>query len=370
MQKISRLGILTFLIGLGLTAHAIVLRPGFDAVEYMEVLQRCSGQINHVVFAKTAPPFTFHKVYTSPEMGLHNRWEMWLSNDSTVMTVNLRGTVSNVDNGLENLYAAMIPAVGKIHLNDSTDFEYKLAENKAATVHAGWSIGVCSLIPDIERQIRKYYDRGIKQLIIEGHSQGGALAFLLRSHLYYRMKEGAMPSDMVIKTYCSAAPKPGNQYYAYDFNFINRDGWALTVVSSLDWVPESPFTVQRFSDMNEVNPFAGSKAMLKKMPFFIRWYLKHVYNRTNRATRKAQRRYTHYLGHTAQKFARKYAHGLEMPAYAKTMDYVSAGTPVVLVPDDAYFKQFANVKYHIFMHHFFEQYYYLTSHIYLNKEVQ
>jgi hypothetical protein len=345
------------------------LKPGFDPEEYLGVLQRCAGQVKHTIFPKTAAPLSFKKVYTSPEMGLHNRWELWVSNDGTTMTVNLRGTVSAMDNGLENIYAAMVPATGTLWLNDTTEFHYKFAADPRALVHAGWTFGACSLLPDIFSHIRETYAKGIKQVIIEGHSQGGALAFLVRSAIHYQQAENNLPADLVIKTYCSAAPKPGNLFFAYDFNAMNRDGWAQTVVSSLDWVPEMPLTVQRYSDINAVNPFTGDKATAKKQNFFVRLYLRHVFNRTNRATRKAQKRFEHYLGKTVHRFLRKFMNGAEKPAFAHSASYMPAGNMVVLVPDDAYYAQFAAVKHHMFMHHFYEHYYFLVKHIYLKEGV-
>ena len=51
-------------------------------------------------------------------------------------------------------------------------------------------------------------------------------------------------TSLNIKTYCSAAPKPGNLFYAYDFEHITEGGWAFNVVNSADWVPELPSTTQ------------------------------------------------------------------------------------------------------------------------------
>ncbi len=125
---------------------------------------------------------------------------------------------------------------------------------------------------DIERNIKEQYANGIKDFIIAGHSQGAAVAFLLRSHLFYRTKEGALPKDIVYKTYCSAAPKPGNLYYAYDYDFINSGNWAFTVVNAADWVPETPFSIQQVTDFNALNPFSNIKKVLKKQKLLVRLY--------------------------------------------------------------------------------------------------
>ncbi len=351
------------------SASAKELRPGFDAAEYLEVLQRCAGQGNRIVYAKVAPVPSFKKVYSSGEVGLHNKWELWLSKDSSTIAINLRGTVPNMDNGLENVYAGMVPAEGVCQLSDMVRVPYKFAADKRAAVHAGWTYGVCSLIPDIEQKVIAYCAIGVRNIIVEGHSQGGAMAFLLSSYLHYRIKDGHLPADIVMKTYCSAAPKPGNQYYAHDYNYMHPGGWSLTVVSSLDWVAEVPFTAQRFSDINEVSPFNGKYDVLKKVKWPVRAYVKHVYRRMNRPMRKSQKRMERYLGHKAFKFVRRFAPEAGKPDFVASANYVPAGMPVVLMPDDSYYKQFAQVKYNIFMHHFYEQYYYLVRKQYMGKGV-
>ncbi|MCH5596778.1 hypothetical protein MKP09_01985 [Niabella ginsengisoli] len=53
-------------------------------------------------------------------------------------------------------------------------------------------------------------------------------------------------------------------YYAYDYENITRDGWGFTIVNRKDWVPESPYTIQRIQDMNEPNPLIKTKQLLKK----------------------------------------------------------------------------------------------------------
>ncbi len=92
-----------------------------------------------------------------------------------------------------------------------------------------------------------------------GHSQGGAIAYLLTAHFYNLQQQGKLPADIRFKTYCSAAPKPGNLYFAYDYETTTRGGWACNVVNAADWVPETPFSVQTVSDFNTTNPFVNAK---------------------------------------------------------------------------------------------------------------
>jgi pimeloyl-ACP methyl ester carboxylesterase len=345
------------------------LKPGFDADEYMEVLQRCAAQVGRQIYPQTAKPLSYKRAYTSLEIGLHNRWELWLSGDSRIMAINLRGTTGSTDNWLENLYAAMIPANGSLKLNDTTTFNYKFAADPLATVHVGWTVGICSMLPDILAHIKENYAKGTKQIIVEGHSQGGALALLLSAYLHYQVADGMLPADIVIKTYASAPPKPGNNFFANDFDYNNREGWGYSVFSSIDWVPESPFALQQVGDFNNVNPFRSIKPAMRKQHFFVRLYAGHIYNKLTHATRKAQRRYEKYMGRKAYKYVRRYLPEFEQPVYTHSMNYVRAGVPIVLVPDDAYYKQFAGMKENVFMHHLFDQYYFLVKRIYKHEGV-
>ncbi|HEY3251697.1 MAG TPA: lipase family protein, partial [Ignavibacteria bacterium] len=137
-----------------------------------------------------------------------------------------------------------------LQLNDSTSFDYQLSTDPKAMVHTGWTIGLGYLAPDIETKINEYYrQKHVKEFLLFGHSQGGAISFLLRSFLEYEKQKGKIPADIVFKTYCSAAPKPGNMYYAYDFDFITRNGWAFTIVNTADWVPETPFSIPTIHDL-------------------------------------------------------------------------------------------------------------------------
>lgn len=146
-------------------------------------------------------------------MGLDNRWDFWIRDDKAGV-ISLRGTTAKLTSWLANFYAAMVAATG------------------------------------------------VREFIIMGHSQGETLAFLLRSHLHYLTQKGELPKDIVYKTYCSAALKPVSLYYAYDYDFLTRNGWGFTIVNTLDWVPETPFTVQRISDFNPSNPFVNVKGGL------------------------------------------------------------------------------------------------------------
>ncbi len=343
-------------------AKAQSLKPGFDPDEYTGVLERSAFSMPGSRPDVTLPKQTdFHKVYSSPEVGMHNMWSLWLNKDNSVMIIHLRGTVPTPDSWIENFYCAMIPATGSLQLDDKTTFNYQFATDPKAMVHVGWAVGVGSMAQDITEHIKNEYALGVKQILIEGHSQGAALSFLLRSYLYYQVQAKLLPQDLTIKTYCSAAPKPGNLYYAYDYEYINRGGWAYTVVNAADWVPELPFSIQSLKDINPTNPLTNVKKGLRKQKLVARLAGSYVYARLNNSTRKAKRKYEKYLGNMLYHQVKKYMKEYTQPHYSGSFAYARAGTPIVLEPDADYYKHFPDTGANMFRNHMAEPYYYLLK---------
>jgi hypothetical protein len=331
------------------------LKPGFDPKEYLEVLgidflHADTPWVNYQVPA----PANARLIYRSAESGLHNRWDLWLRDNQTAV-ISIRGTVGRKESWLENFYAGMIPATGVLRLNDSTLFRYRLAREERASVHAGWTLALASMAPDIVAHIRDLYSKGVREFLISGHSQGGAISFLLRSYLEY-FDEPGFPKDIVFKTYCSAAPKPGNLYYAYDYDFITRNGWGLRVVNTQDWVPETPFSVQTTADFNMPNPFMNVKGALRKQNYLARIVLGTMYNQLDRSTKRASRRMQKTLGKRLAGQVKKAMPGYELPAFVKSHNYMPAGTPVILHPDTAYSSRYVYDGKNIFIHHMYAPY--------------
>ncbi|WP_018626729.1 lipase family protein [Niabella aurantiaca] len=337
-------------------------QPGFDVKEYAAFLSMAhyeSSIPDKALREKQQDPYKL--IYKSPEVGMKNLW--WLyTNEQNQAVIVIRGTVGDMVSWMENYYCPMIPATGSLQLGPATQFSYKLAESKEAYVHAGWTIGMAYLVTDMMPKIKELYQKGVRDFFIFGHSQGGALSYLVSSYFYYRRQDGALPADIRFKTYTSAAPKPGNMQYAYDFDFINRGGWAYSVVNAADWVPETPYSIQRVSDMNTLNPIIHIPEDLKKQKFFLRLAGNFYYGKLNRKTRKAQRSYTNILGHKLYKLAvRKALPGLKEPRYAPSMSYMRAGSPVVLMPDTAYYQKYGRDEADRFAHHHFAPYLYLLQ---------
>ena len=341
-------------------AQNTVLKPGFDKSEYVE-LMRMHARLYDTT--KNTLPFPVHFKYTyrSPVMGMDNRWDLWVNDKSNVAVINLRGTTVNPVSWLQNFYAAMVPAKGELKLSNSFTFKYHLADNPRASVHVGWLIGVAYLGTDILPRIDSLCKKGIKNFIIMGHSQGGALAYLMTSHLYNLQKESIIPKDVRFKTYCSAAPKAGNIYYAYEYENLIHGGWGINIINGADWVPQTPFSVQTLGDFNNTNPFKDIDAVVKKQKFFTRIAIRHAYKQLKKPSEKAQRNYEKYLGGFVSKIVKKTLPEFVPPTYVHTADYVRIGPTITLLGDDEYFKLFPDSRKDVFIHHLLTPYLYLID---------
>ncbi|MCF0054436.1 lipase family protein [Dyadobacter sp. CY356] len=352
--------ILVFNFFASVNAQNTILKPGFDKAEYIELI-RMHARLYDTTKNTIPYPVHFKSVYNSPIVGMDNRWDLWKNTKSAVAVINLRGTTTNPVSWLQNFYAAMVPAQGELKLSNNFTFKYHLAENPRAAVHVGWLIGIAYLARDIIPKIDSCYKSGIKEFIIMGHSQGGALSYLMTSHLYSLQKQNILPKDIRFKTYSSAAPKAGNVYYAYEYESLVDGGWGVNIINGADWVPQTPFSVQNLSDFNETNPFRNIDGVLKKQKFFTRIALRHAYKQLKKPSEKAQRNYQKYLGNYVSKMVKKTLPEFQPPVYAKTADYVRIGPTITLLGDDAYYKLFPDSKTDVFAHHLLGPYLYLID---------
>jgi hypothetical protein len=337
------------------------LKPGFDKSECLTMLEIGARFGDSAYASKFPEPAGYQMIYRSPVMGMENLWELWV-NDSGNAVISLRGTTAAATSWLENFYSAMVPATGELHLSDSFNFKYELASNSRAAVHIGWLIGTAFLSKDILPRIDSLYNKGVKNFYITGHSQGGALTFLMTSYLYNLQKQKIIPTDIRFKTYSTAAPKVGNLYYAYEYEAMTQFGWAYNVVNSADWVPEGIFSIQTPDDFNNTNPFTNAKELIGKLPFPKNLVLKYFYNRMDGPVRKAEHRFQDCLGNGLETYVKKAVPGFRPPAsYYNSMDYVRVGNIIVLLADADYYKMFPDNPNTIFVHHFHDAYYYLAK---------
>jgi len=338
------------------------LKPGFNKAEYAELIKVSMRSTASPVYFDTLPaPENFRMLYQSPVIGLENLWDLWIDKTNQIAAISIRGTTQNSVSWLANFYAAMVPAKGTMRLSDSETFDYTLSEHPQAAVHVGWLVSLAFLTKDILPKMDSLNKQGIRDFVIVGHSQGGAIAFLLTAYLHHLKIAGRLPADMRLKTYCSAGPKPGNLYFAYSYETLTRGGWAYNVVNSADWVPEVPFSIQTVNDFNATNPFVNVDAVIKAQKFPKNIALRHLYNKLDKPTRRAQKNYEKYLGKMTSTLIQKSLPEYQSPEYYHSNNYVRTGTTIVLMADEAYFKRFPESKENIFIHHLHMPYLYLLE---------
>lgn len=338
------------------------LKPGFDPHEYAQLLSLTffkSGEPDSNKRTTEKEPYML--LYQSPESELYNQWRLYLRKDN-VAVIDIRGTIQKTPSWLENFYSAPLPATGVLHLRKDSAFHYQLAKNPSAYVHTGWIIGLASIGPSILEKMKNLAaQNGVREFLLMGHSQGGALLYLLRSYLHYQQEKGLLPGDLTLKSYCSAAPKPGNLYYAYDFEHITKGGWSFTVVNPADWVPETPISIQTNTDFNPNSPVTFVTSIIERQPLLIRITGKRIVRKLDRSTRRAYKTFKKYFGKRMFGQIKKSLPDLKQPQYSKGMNYMRTGLPIVLMPDDKYYQLFPLKSENLFQHHSFESYYYLLQ---------
>lgn len=341
---------------------AQALKPGFSKDELRSMLEISARFGNtDTAYLKDIPyPEGYRKIYESPDMGLDNRWCLWSGQNQTIV-LSIRGTTAKSESWLANFYAAMVPAKGSLHISHDFIFDYSLATNPKAAVHIGWLFSTAFLIRDMMPKIDSSYAAGIRDIYITGHSQGGAISYLVTAYLRNLQAEKKLPGDIHFKTYCTAAPKPGNLYFAYDYEAMTQNGWAYNAVNTADWVPELIFSIQTLNDLNTTNPFVNAKDFIRKQSFPKNIVLSLVYNRLRKLPIRSQEKYEKYLGGFTTKLVKKYYPEFEPPAFYNSIDYVRTGNTIVLQADEAYFQKYPDDTKKVFVHHFHQPYLYLLD---------
>jgi hypothetical protein len=336
------------------------LKAGFSKTEFTELLKVSSRQ-GDTLYNKDLPaPEKFTMIYRSPEMGLANRWDLWVSEDS-IACISIRGTTNHQISWLDNFYAAMVPAKGTLKISNETVFPYHLSDDPQAAVHTGWLISTAFLSMDIIPKIDSLYPLGYKDFYIIGHSQGGAISYLLTALLANKQDAEIIPPSIRFKTYCSAAPKPGNLNFAYDYENKVKGGWSFTVINAADWVPQAPFSIQNVSDFSALSPFTNARGTIRKQPLLKRIALTKVYKGLDKPTLRANKKFQKYLGKKMEKYVKNVLPDFESPNYFNSNNYVRTGEQIVLYPQQDYFDQFPQENNKIWTNHMFEAYLFLTD---------
>lgn len=342
---------------------AQTLQTGFQKQEFINLLKLSMHQRDTPwVDMSIEKPDGYELFYRSPMAGLENRFDIWINSSEKRAAINVRGSNGTRPSWMENFYMAMVPAHGFLQLNDSTSFEYTLAKNHKAAVHTGWLLGLAAIAPDVHTQITLLHQAGFRDFYVSGHSQGGAIATLLTAYLFNKRKVGELPQDILFKTYCSAGPKPGNLFFAFEYEQATQYGWAYNVVNPHDWVPQTPFSVQTINDFPITNPFTDAKKSIKNIKFPANLLVKHLFNQLHRPTMKAQKNFQKNLGdRTASLIIKKDLPQYKEPEYFESISYTRCGSQVVLHTDSTYHEKYPDTKEDLFTHHRPEVYLFLSE---------
>lgn len=336
------------------------LKPGFHKDEYIETLRMASSfaDDDYSRTTKIESPANFEHKYRSPIVGLENCWDLWISGDS-VAAISIRGSVPKALSWSANYYAGMVPASGVMVVGDSV--EYKLTDNKAAAVHTGWLAASLFLYKDMKPRIDSLYRAGIRDFIVAGHSQGGAICYIMTALLRQLQIDGKLPADIQFKSYASAAPKPGNTQFAYEYENMTRGGWAYNVISAIDWVPETPLSVQTLNDFVPNSPFSEAEKMIKEQKMGDRIKYRFLYSQLKNPTNRSNRRLKKYLGKSVGKMVENEVEGFKQPKYFDSACYMRTGTIVVLIPNEDYYGKFSAISEDKFIHHMYNAYRFLID---------
>lgn len=216
------------------------LRPGFDKQEALDMIQLCNSYPYIEIYNSDEDilPEGYKKTYTTGVFGMDNMFQVYTC-DRGYAVINVRGSTDKKISWMENFYSSMIPSSGTIQIKDRT-IDYQFAADSAATVHAGYALGIAYMADDLHFHINYLNALGIHDIMLTGHSQGGAICQLLMSYLHY-LPEGILSDKNTFKTYSFAAPRVGNAAFVadYDTHHTASDMSHLIIIEE-DVVPSLP----------------------------------------------------------------------------------------------------------------------------------
>lgn len=317
--------------------------PGYDKAELtslIPVMERAYDSADIGGF-KTPEPEGIKRVFRSSVSPLMNRFDVWNTSDNKAV-IAIRGSI--VDPGglsfTAAFYSPMVSAIGTIKMSETKTFEYKLAELPGAAVHLGMLLGLAHISDELVNQIKEQYDKGIRDFILLGHSQGSGIGFLATSYIRYLQKDGKLPQDLRLKTYLIAAPKTGNLQYAYDYQKINTGGWAMAVNNVLDWVPCIGITFQTAVDFPKISPFYDMKGFMASINFPAGPRFDATYNQFLAAGPVMIKEILMIIHENVYPRVIKAMPGYVEPVLLGTFDFERSGDQVPLFPDAEYYKVF------------------------------
>lgn len=240
---------------------------GFKVLEAANTIAMCCAIEGGNDLAGLLPTPTatgWDMIFVSPNLApFDNQWQLW-SGPGNNYAVVIRGTTAQPTSLLEDLMAVMIPARGSFSTNSGI-LPYCFALDPMACVHLGFAIGALRLLfladVGILSALEAMVPKGAR-LIVTGHSQGAAIATLIRAFFAYSpFMTWAGMADFYFEgpTYAWAQPKPGNDRFAWA---VERIPEVYRIESTQDFVHQLPLTLQGLISLNWPNPLSVIPAEL------------------------------------------------------------------------------------------------------------
>ena len=217
------------------------LQKGFDPQEAKEMIMVCNSFTYLELYRDDEEiiPIGYTKTYTSKKAGMDNVFQVYTH--GKIGVINFRGSTANKFSWLANMYSELLPVEGKIKVKDIS-FNYKMGKDTASSIHSGYALAMAFLHKDILAQIKTLNDKGIYDIIITGHSQGGALAVLARAYLNYVSSSELDPKNN-FKVYTFAMPMVGNKAFVQEYNRdFSTPEMSYALVNPKDLVPTMPLS--------------------------------------------------------------------------------------------------------------------------------
>lgn len=298
------------------------LSEGLNEQEALDMIALCNSYTFLELYNSDADilPKGYKKTYTSGVFGMDNRFQIY--ENGTVAIINIRGSTDKQISWLENIYSAMIPAKGKIEIEGQT-FDYMFSKDSSAAIHSGFALGLAYLHSDLISRIQLLNQKGIYDIILTGHSQGGALVNLFRTYLTYVSPEVISPKNKY-KVYSFAAPMLGNKEFIQEFNAMYVDKRAaFSFINTFDPIPELPVSY------NDSNFFKDNiKALLfDRESFSIKKVVSDggILLLENKIGKYVKR----FGNSTSNKISKDLGH-VEMPAYVNDFNYMRQKDEILL----------------------------------------
>lgn len=225
------------------------IREGFDAKTARDMAALCTAYTFQDLYNndESIIPKGYKRLYTSSIVGMDNKYQVYKHNSTGIIC--FRGSTENAMSWVENMYSAMIPAKGVITVQEKA-IPYRFAQDDSAAVHAGYALAIVLLSEGITNQIRNFNSQGIHDIIITGHSQGGALAIMTRAYLE-NLETEVLNGKCNFTTYAFANPMCGDKEFTSEYNsrYCNNNS-AFSIINPSDPVPSMPLSY------SEENPFS------------------------------------------------------------------------------------------------------------------